>query len=411
MAWISMLESVRTGLAALAIHRNRTLLSTSGVVIGVLALVASLSVIDGVDRWSRQLIERESSVQDILVTPRPPTEVAARDAADRRVPVFTLDDWREARAVIPHTSAALMTVTADATTSTNGRHRVARVTAATANLPAYSDIDVLAGRFFSDVEVDHSAPVIVLGHRLADELARPHDALWLIGRMIRVGDQRCEVIGVLAPRASDADLVAFVPLAPHRLLSGLRGAYPELRVKAASVEDVPVAKDAVLDWMAQRFPAGHRALQVTVGLERLRNARQAILLAKLIFGFLVALMLAIGGIGIMNVLLASVAERTREIGIRKAVGARARDIAAHVLAESVSIAAMGSAAGIVLGVLTAHAATAVFRQATGAPIAPVFSAMTFALAVASAIGVGVLFGSHPARVASRVTPIEAIQRE
>jgi putative ABC transport system permease protein len=186
---------------------------------------------------------------------------------------------------------------------------------------------------------------------------------------------------------------------------------PVLRLKAASVERVPEARDAAVDWIAQRFPGQREAIEVMVGLERLHNTEQGMLLTKLILGLLVALILAVGGIGIMNVLLASIAERTREIGIRKAVGARRRDVLLHFLAESLTIATLGSALGAVLGVAVALGATAVFRHLTGAPIAPVFTLTTFALVVLSALVVGVVFGTYPARVAAGLTPVEAIQRE
>jgi putative ABC transport system permease protein len=186
---------------------------------------------------------------------------------------------------------------------------------------------------------------------------------------------------------------------------------PVLRVKATSVESVPAARDALLDWMAERFPTDRAKLDLSVGLERLENTKQAILLTKLIFGFLIALMLAIGGIGIMNVLLASIAERTREIGIRKAVGASRRDILWHFLSESVAIATMGSVVGVVLGVALSAGASAVFRRLAGAEIYPVFSAGMFFLAASSALAVGLIFGTYPARIASRLTPIQAIQRD
>ena len=409
----SYLESLRVGFDSLRIHPLRTVLSTSGIVIGVLALVATLSITDGVDVWSRQLIERESSVQDIVVSTRTSIE---RDGLSFRVhnaPVFILEDWSSARKAVPNVSTALLTVSGSANISASRRRRLVRLTASTPNLPDFGGLDILAGRFYSDVDVQHGNDVIVLGNRLANELAMPRDGQWLVGHTIRVGPTRREVIGVLTPRPGETDLVAFIPIgrrpgfadfADERLT-------PVLRLKASSVEAVPEARDATIDWLAQRFPGQRETLQIDVGLERLERTAQAILLTKLIFGLLIALMLAIGGIGVMNVLLASVAERTREIGIRKAIGARSRDVLLHFLAESVTVATVGSAIGAVLGVGVAVGATAVFRQLTEASIYPVFTATTMELVVVTAIVVGIAFGTYPARVAARLSPIDAIQRE
>jgi len=408
----SMLQSIAIGLDSLREHPLRTLLSTTGVVIGVLALVATFAVTDGVDRWSRSLIERESSIQDIVVTTRRSLEVDGRVQRLHHVPVFTLDDWNASHQSIPYVVSAVLTLTGKSSVGT-GVRRAALVTASTANLPLFGGPDVSDGRFFTAVEVQRDADVIVINNRLASELAAPHAPTWLLGRSIRVGESHRTVIGILAPRPGETDLAAFVPVGRRFSADAVSDAdvTPVLRFKAVSVERVPQARDAVLDWLAQRFPQEREALEVNVGLERLERAAQGILLTKLIFGLLVSLMLAIGGIGIMNVLLASVAERTREIGIRKAVGARGFDVMMQVLTESVAIAIVGSAIGAVLGAGVAVAATAVFRHFTGAPIAPEFTATTLLLVALSAIAVGIAFGTYPARLAARLTPVQAIQRD
>ena len=136
-----------------------------------------------------------------------------------------------------------------------------------------------------------------------------------------------------------------------------------------------------------------------------------LLLSKLLLGLLAGLILAVGGIGIMNVLLAAVAERTREIGIRKAMGARRSDIQAQFLVESVTVTGVGSAIGFVAGLLVAEGGTAVFRQWAGAPIYPVLHASTALFAIGAAVMVGLVFGTYPARRAASLSPIDAIARE
>lgn len=150
---------------------------------------------------------------------------------------------------------------------------------------------------------------------------------------------------------------------------------------------------------------------MTVGLERLAQVDQAILLTKLFFGALVGISLLVGGIGIMNVLLASVTERTREIGIRKAVGARGTDIRQQFLAESVSIAVVGTAIGLALGLLLAVMVTAGFRFFVDVPVYPVLSPGTLLIAIISSSAVGLIFGTFPARRAASLPVIAAIAHE
>jgi putative ABC transport system permease protein len=166
-----------------------------------------------------------------------------------------------------------------------------------------------------------------------------------------------------------------------------------------------------LNWLAEKYGMKVDKLDVEVGTERLENTRQAMLLTKLILGLLSGLILAVGGIGIMNVLLAAVAERTREIGIRKAVGARRSDIQTQFLVESVTVTFAGSILGFITGLLLAQAATAAFRFWSHAPIYPVIRLSTGLLAAASAVAVGIAFGTYPARRAAELSPVEAIARE
>ncbi len=410
----ALVESARVGADALRTNPMRTVLSTTGVIIGVAALVAAFAITDGVDVWSRQLIMRESSVQDVAVVPITSQTINGRYFAVRGYPVFDASDADRARSEIPGVIRSTLMLNGSTQVEYLDMRANAQLTLGTAGLAEFAGINLAAGRFFTEAEVAHASPVIVLGHRLAQELAGARDGLWLIGRTIRAGGTRREVIGVLSPPAMgpEPDLVAFAPIRGGlELLQSSKRQVPTLRLKARSIEAVDTLKLAAENWLAERYGLRAQKVKVEIGTERLHNTKQAILLSKLLLGVLVALILAVGGIGIMNVLLAAVVERTREIGIRKAVGARPCDIHAQFLVESITITGAGSALGFVAGVLLAFGSTAVFRMWAGAPIYPVVKLSTAVLAVISAITVGVVFGTYPARRAAQLSPIEAIARE
>lgn len=411
----AFVESARVGADALKTNPTRTVLSTTGVIIGVAALVAAFAITDGVDVWSRQLIMRESSVQDVAITPVTSQVVNGRLVPVRGYPMFDATDAEKARAEIPGVIRSTLMLNGTTPVEYLDMRASAQLTLGTASLADFAGINLIAGRFFTESEVTHGSPVIVLGNRLAQELAGARDGLWLIGKTIKAGGSRREVIGVLAAPASgpEPDLVAFAPIkgGVDLLQTSRSRQVATLRLKAHSIESVDTLKLAAENWLAERYGMRAQKLKVEIGTERLRNTKQAMLLTKLLLGVLVSLILAVGGIGIMNVLLAAVAERTKEIGIRKAVGARPRDIHAQFLVESVTITGAGSALGFVVGVLLAFGCTAIFRMWAGAPIYPVFKPLTAMLAVISAITVGVVFGTYPARRAARLSPIEAIARE
>jgi len=154
------------------------------------------------------------------------------------------------------------------------------------------------------------------------------------------------------------------------------------------------------------------AVRVTAsGQQRLQEIERSFLWFKMLMGAFTAIALIVGGIGIMNVLLASVVERTREIGIRKAVGARRRDIRTQFLTESVAISAAGSLLGLILGLVGSFGITALMRARTGMPMYAGLSVGTLIASASAALLVGIVFGTYPALRAARLSPVDAIQRE
>jgi putative ABC transport system permease protein len=184
-----------------------------------------------------------------------------------------------------------------------------------------------------------------------------------------------------------------------------------LALHLADVEAVGDVRDRLQQFVSQQTGWEERVRVSALGKERLEQLAQGILMFKLLMGAFTAISLLVGGVGIMNVLLASILERTREIGVRKAVGARRRDVLWQFLIESVTISAAGTTVGLALGIAGAFGVTAIIRAQTDASMYAAWTWQTGAVAAVAAMTIGMLAGLYPAVRAARLTPLDAIQRE
>ncbi|MEO8450599.1 MAG: ABC transporter permease [Gemmatimonadota bacterium] len=412
------MANIVIGFDALRIHPLRTMLSVLGIIIGSASLVATMAVNDGMMAFARGQIEQQTSVQVIAITSRTIDYQRGGWVAVTGYPVFGMTDADAARRDIRGVGAVTITLSGSSVARYRGVAHQVQAKLGTAELPEFEKIDLAAGRFFTGPEANHNASVVVVNYALAREIAPGSDPLALVGTDIQVKDRPRRVIGVLASNPyEEGRFPTFMVYAPLRAATAVlfppaTGRFtPSLELKAPSVESVMPLRDAAVDWLARRYARWEDRVRVTVGLERLAEVEKIFLLAKFFFGALVGISLIVGGIGIMNVLLASVTERTREIGIRKAVGAREADIRTQFLAESVAIAGVGTIIGLVLGLVLAVAVTAVFRMFVGASVHARLAPSTVVIAIVSSSVVGLAFGTYPARRAASLRPIEAIAHE
>ncbi|MBK7368162.1 MAG: ABC transporter permease [Candidatus Eisenbacteria bacterium] len=411
-------SNLLVGADALRIHPLRTLLSVLGILIGSAALVATMAVSDGLMVFVRDRVQRELSVQVVTLSPRLSRFEDGEWVPQHDYPIFTDADAEALLRHAPGVQSATLVLGGRAEISHRGVRRHASVTFGTASLPEFGQMEIGAGHFFSAAEAEHNLPVVVINYALARELLPSGDPLAMVGREIRVERRTRRVVGVLAATGfenrEDPSLAALAPLRSARAIlapqQGRRLA-PTIRLLARSLESVDAVEEDATDWLARRWPDWPRRVTLSVGREQLQQVEQAFLLLKLFVGALVGISLLVGGIGIMNVLLAAVAERTREIGIRKSVGARRADIMAQFLTESVVIALAGAAAGLVLGLVIAAGVTALFRGWVGAPVYPVLSWTSVLVATLSSSAVGLVFGTYPARRAANLSPVAAIAHE
>ena len=407
--------SIGVGIETLRANPMRTLLSTLGIIIGAAALVAVLALGDGMQRFAREQIERTTDLQTITITPS-----LFRTVDGQRFPrddAITFDrgvsDGLATATSDKGVVTLLLSGQAIATTRSDTTSRVAQVYGTLENAAPALPNPVEKGRFFTRDEVDKGAPVVVLSTGLASRLT--NEAVdSLLGDTVLFQRQPHVVIGVLRPHDGEQAQAAFMPLraASNAIPPALVGRPTTIAIKAHRVEDVPVIRARAERWLERRY-GGDWIDRVTISTNesRVEQARQGMNLFKLFMGALTGISLIVGGVGIMNVLLAAVVERTREIGIRKAVGARQRHILLQFLAESVTISALGSIVGVLLGLGTAFGVTAVMRRATAAPIHAGFSVGTVLIAVGASVLVGLVFGVYPALQAARLAPVQAIHRD
>jgi putative ABC transport system permease protein len=409
------LSSVGVGLSTLRGNPMRTFLATLGVIIGVAALVAVLSLGDGMESFARNELSRTTDVQNVFINPRTADSIDGVEVPRQRFVRFTTADAQAAAREVPGIAGVGLSIggTTLVTPPDGGRRRGARVTATLATAAEFNEIEIEEGRFFSEIEAERNVPVVVLSHTAAVELSRTHSPAQLLGRAVRVRGMPRTVVGIRAEIRGERGLGIFVPIraAPEVMLPAEAQGPRTLLVKAPSVEQVPAVQERVEDWLATRYGRWDRDMRVETRLDRVEQMQQAFRAFKLFLGAIAAISLLVGGIGIMNVLLASVTERTREIGIRKAAGARRRDILLQFLAESVAISGSGSAIGLLLGLGIAFAAAAAMRASTQALVYAGVSWSTMAVAASSALIIGLSFGTYPARRAARLSPIDAIRHE
>jgi putative ABC transport system permease protein len=409
---MSPLTHVATSaLDSLRAHPLRTSLSMLGIVMGAASLAAVLALGDGAQQFAREQVEREGMN---LVLAQPITEDVIDGLRVPRpsFPLFTAEDADRVSAAIGPVASVLLQMEGTGLVQQPGqRARAARVRAvlATSGPPTLSPL--ADGRTLSADEMKNGEPVAIVSARLYELLAR--QAAGGVARTVTLGSTPHTIVGRLARFAGEREFLAVVPYgdADRAMVPAQGPRARSLQLRAARVEDVPAAKHAFEDLAAGRDDWRGAVRIEATGAARLQQVAKGILVFKMLMGAFTAISLLVGGIGITNVLLASMLERTREIGIRKAVGARHRDVLLQFLVESVSITTVGALAGAALGMAGAVAVTAIIRASTEVPIFAAMTWQTAAVSAGAAVIVGLLAGTYPALRAARLTPVEAIQRE
>jgi putative ABC transport system permease protein len=428
------LASLRVGVDTLRANPLRTILSTLGIIMGAGALVSVLSLGDGVEHYARRQIERTTDLQTITVSPQRFRDVDGIQVENSNVPAFTLAEADSLQSAVgAGGTVALFTMGATlARTRADTQPRGLQLAGVTESVRTIRGLTIAKGRFFTDAESRAGAPVVVMSRAAANWLVRPPAAeatprprilppvgpltpaaAALVGDTVYFQGQPRTVIGILDADEDERLRLVYMPVAAAEgaRITSFGARAPALIVKAGRVEDASATRVRIEQWLTHRFGAWEGRVDVSTNRSRVEQVEQGMLIFKLLMGAITGVSLLVGGIGIMNVLLASVVERTREIGIRKATGAQQRHILVQFLCESVAISAAGSLFGVALGLATSFGVSAVMRARTNAPVYAWVSPSTIAVAVLASVVVGLAFGIYPALQAARMAPIEAIHRE
>ena len=384
-------------LAALLANKRRSAITVLGVVIGVAAVIAMVAVGRGAQE---DVLSSVSSMGSNLVYIN-----AASDTPGGKP--LTYDD---ATAVSKLAGIAQVAPQAGgvSTIAYGGKSAFCYMFGTTPNYLSIRDAQIAIGRFFTHADLDRSARVAVLGLQNADDLGTRD----LIGAKVTIGGSPFTVIGILQPRGGTAlfnqDQVTLVPITTAmQRVTGTDALY-NIIVQVTNPDEMSLVPQRIAELLRQRHRLSTASqddflVQSQVDLLGIIGTITTILTALL--GGIAAISLLVGGIGIMNIMLVSVTERTREIGIRKALGARRSDILGQFLIESVVLSLIGGALGV--GVGYGLALTAEWVLKLSGVIQPSMVLLAFAVSAA----VGVFFGVYPAWKASRQDPIEALRYE
>ncbi|HYW56520.1 MAG TPA: ABC transporter permease [Polaromonas sp.] len=410
---MNFLSAVRSALRALAANTLRSILTMLGIIIGVAAVITMIAVGRGAtERVQEQMKGLGSNI--MLVLPGGATAGGVRQGAQTRSRLTEEDATAIAKEVLEVQVAAPSSRTTGQVVANNGNWGTT-IFGTTNDYLEAREWPLASGRLFEEGEIAGSAKVALIGQTVAQELFGDVDP---IDQVVRVKNVPVTIVGVLGRKGQnsmgqDQDDTILIPISTFR--NRVQGGTPgnvkrvwSISVKVREGQSMKVAEENIRELMRQRFkvqPGADDTFTIRNLTEILQAQEESSRIMTLLLAAVAGISLIIGGIGIMNIMLVSVTERTREIGLRMAVGARGKDILTQFLVEAVTLSLIGGAMGVLLG------AVATWAVGSFAGWQVSMTAASVLLAAGFSGFVGVFFGYYPARRASRLLPIQALRYE
>ena len=416
---------VKLGLKSLWVHKLRSTLTVLGIVVGVCSVIAMLAIGEGASMEAQEQIKKLGSHNILVRSVKPPEDESATAERSRVVEYgVTYQDAERMAATIPTIERIAIVRELRKDVWSRDRRADAPVLGTVPELFHTANMAIDRGRFLEGVDLRDARDVCVLGAEITRKLFPLSDPL---DETVKVGTNHFRVIGVLREQGAEAGSKAAavfgdVDESIYLPLPSVKARYGELTVKVSSgsqemervqlhrivvqvrtLDQVIATAAVVKDLLARDHDKDD--YEVIVPLQLLRQAERTKRIFRIVLGSIAAMSLLVGGIGVMNIMLASVTERTREIGIRRAMGAKRRNIMTQFLAETVILSAFGGLLGVLIGISIPYFVTRFAGMAT------VITAWSLGIAFSTSALVGLIFGLYPARRAARMDPIEALRHE
>jgi putative ABC transport system permease protein len=412
---VSILEGLRLALSGLLANRLRSALTMLGILIGVSAVILLVGVGNGSSVAVQQQIQSLGS-NLLTVFPSSARGTGGVSQGFGSGSSLTLDDVTaiKDKQNAPDVVTAIPSATGRAQLIYQSQNWSSSLMGTTQDFPSVRNYELASGQFFTSADVDGSSRVAVIGQTTVTNLFGTNDP---IGQTMKVNGQSFRVIGVFAQKGSSGgfnnqDDIVVVPItsAWNYLLGGRGRNVQQIYVEAASAAATTAATTEVTQILLDRHHVSDPTqadFQILSQQDVLNSASQTTGVLTLMLAAIAGISLVVGGIGIMNIMLVTVTERTREIGIRKAIGARRQDILMQFLIESMFLSGIGGA----LGILIAFALSPILPLLVSSLPAPIISMPSVFLAFGISVGIGLFFGLYPANRAARLRPIEALRYE
>ena len=406
---MNFFESIRVSLRALKANKLRSILTMLGMIIGVAAVIAMVGIGNGATASITSQIEGLGS-NLLTISPGQSNSGGVRGGAGS-LTTLTITDVAKIQAVGPAVKAVAPYTDNDYQVVFGSGNTSTQISGTNENYEVIKNVTMATGRFITKVDVDSNARVAVLGPTVVTNLTGDPNTD-LIGKTIKINNVPFQVIGVTTATgstgfmSSDNMILAPITTVQERLIGkkNLRS----ILVSASSADQMQTAQDEITIALEQahKIQAG-KADDFTVQnqadiLASMQGVTQTL---TMLLGGIAGISLLVGGIGIMNIMLVSVTERTREIGIRKAIGAKSSDILLQFLIEAIVLSVLGGGIGIVIGTAGSGLIGAALKMSTSISLASVFVAFGFSAAI------GIVFGVFPARKAAAMDPIDALRFE